>query len=326
MLSAVLALIVAGWIVRDVQIVGDPLRLLRYWAGLGGIRPGISPGDFPATGQSEAVLLVVYLLVVAAALRSPVAASALVTTGIVTVVLRLPGLWTLGSSWMEGRYADGLRTRAMICTFVALAAGLALIVTGAAGRRPVEGRFEQRPGRPGRGASATAFLALSAAGAVLAAWEVRRFIAVPPSAYRDWLLGGWATPVALTVAPPGWGNVTLAVLCLVVAFTALFHAVHARPLGMIAAGLLLGTGGLGVDRFVHHGELLRFGEMGAETQLMVVSSFLLAFAGAAGLTALAGRGAEEEGQGYAAGPGGYGCPPQGGGFGPPPPSSPPPNW
>lgn len=346
-LSAVLAAIVAGWIVRDLRAVGAPLDLPRYWAGFGSVRL-----DTPATtAQGEVVLLVVYILVVAAALRSPVAASALVVTGMVTVVLRLPGLWTVGASWMEGQYADGLRTRAMICTFVALAAGIALIITGAAGRRPVDGYSEQRPSRPGPGASVTAFLVLGASGAVLVAWEVRQFITFPSSAYPDWFIGGQDVPVELTVAPPGWGNATLAVLCLVVAFTALFHAVHARPLGMIAAGFLLSAGSLGIARFVHHDVLGMFGDLGVEAQLLVASSFLLAFAGATGLISLARRGFEDApdgedygpgygqypGQGHGPGPGGgygypqgpapgYGYPPRGGGFGPPPPSSPPPNW
>ncbi|MEU1483062.1 hypothetical protein [Streptomyces sp. NPDC005752] len=45
------------------------------------------------------MLLVVHVLALIAALRSPVAASALVATGLVTLVLRLPGVWTIGSPW-----------------------------------------------------------------------------------------------------------------------------------------------------------------------------------------------------------------------------------
>ncbi|MER5898265.1 hypothetical protein [Streptomyces sp. NPDC001876] len=358
-LCAVLGVMVASWIVRDVRAAGDPLDLLRYWAGYADARPE----SLPATAQSDIVLLAVYILATSAALRSSVAASALVATGVVTLALRLPGVWTTGASWMDGRYSDELRTRALLGTFVALAAGLALVVTGAAGRRASSDFYEPGPTRPGQGAAVVSFLVLGASGAVLIAWEIRQFVTLPSAVYPDWFIGGDAVRVELTSAPPGWSNVALAVLCLVVAFTALFHAVHARPLGMIAAAFLLLSGGLGIARAVHHEMLDRFGDLGTEYQLIVLTSFFLALAGAAGLIALSRRGFEDAdgdsrgydsygaggygpppggGYGYPQGPGrgpapGYGYPqaqppgqgpgygpPPGGGFGPPPPASPPP--
>ncbi|MEK8144769.1 hypothetical protein NKH18_33540 [Streptomyces sp. M10(2022)] len=97
-MSAVLALIVAGWIVRDLGAVGEPLDLLRYWAGFVEVRLDVAP----ATSQGDLVLLVVHVLAAIAALRSPLAASALVATGVVTLVFRLPGLWIIGTSWTQG--------------------------------------------------------------------------------------------------------------------------------------------------------------------------------------------------------------------------------
>lgn len=142
-----------------------------------------------------------------------------------------------------------------------------------------------------------------------------------------------------------------------VAFTALFRAVHARPIGMIAAGFVLVAGGLGIARAVHHGMLDGFGVLETEPQLVVLTSFFLAFAGAAVLLALSRQGVEDaDGQGQGYGDHGYGYPPAGGygyppadtppyghppanqpgygypqpgppgQFGPPPPSSPPPGW
>ncbi|WP_405692660.1 hypothetical protein [Streptomyces sp. NBC_01185] len=302
-LSAVLAAMVLGWIVRDVRAAGEPQDLLRYWAGYTGSRP---EGQ-PATLQADAVLLVVYVCAFLAALRSSVAASTLVVTGIVTFALRLPGVWTIGGSWMDGRYGDELRTRALVGTFVALGAGLALIVTGAAGRRQPAGSHEPRPTRPGQGAGVVAFLVFGASGVVMIAWEIRQFVTLPSELYPDWFIGGRVILTGLTAAPPGWSSVALAVICLVVAWTALFRAVHARPLGMTAAGFLLVAGVCGIARAHHHRMVDHFGDLGAEQQLTVLTSVLFALAGATGLLALARRGFEDadgRDQEY----GGYGYP------------------
>ncbi|MFC5169372.1 hypothetical protein [Streptomyces mutomycini] len=360
-LCAVLAAVVAGWIVRDLRAVGDPLALLRYWAGY---MDGW-PRELPATLQSDPVLLVVYVIALIAALRSSVAASALVTTGLVTLLLRLPGVWTIGSSWMDGRFSDELRTRALVGTFVTLAAGLALVITGAAGRRQPEDSYEPRPTRPGRGAGVTAFLVLGASGAVMIAWEVRQLFTLPDQVYPGWFIGGEALTLGLTATPPGWSSVALGAVCLVVAWAALLRAVHSRPLGMTAAGFLLVAGGCGIARALHHGWLEHFGEVPTEQKFVILTSFLLACAGATALLVLARGGSENtegQGQGYggygypqggatgygyprggapgygypqggAPGQGypqggapGYGYPQSGGGGTPPPPASPPPGW
>ncbi|SCM09477.1 MULTISPECIES: hypothetical protein [unclassified Streptomyces] len=146
-LCAVLGIVVACWIVRDLRAMGDPVDLVRHWAGYADARPAAPP----VTTQTDAVLLVVYAAVLFTVARSPVAAAALVSTGVVTLALRLPSVWTVGASWTDGRYSDVLRTRALVGTFVVLAAALALIVTGAAGRRPPVDAYEPLPTRPGRG-------------------------------------------------------------------------------------------------------------------------------------------------------------------------------
>ncbi|MFJ8859896.1 hypothetical protein ACIRD8_15855 [Streptomyces sp. NPDC102451] len=351
-LCAVLAALVAAWIVRDLRAVGDPLDLVRYWAGY----TDEWPKTLPATLQADPVLLVVYVLALFASLRSSVAASTLVATGLVTLALRLPGVWTIGSSWMDGRFDDELRTRALIGTFVALAAGLALVVTGAAGRRRSEDAYEPRPTRPGRGAGVTAFLALGTSGAVVIGWEIRQLFTLPDAIYPAWFIGGKGLTLGLTATPPGWSSVALGVICLVVAWTALFRAVHSRPLGMIAAGFLLVSGGCGIARLLHNSWLEHFGEAPAEQQLVMLTPFLLAVSGAAALLVLARRGFEvtdRQDEGYGgyghpqtgtpgygypqAGTPGYGYPQSGGGPGygyphgggsgsPPPPASPPPGW
>ncbi|MER5633106.1 hypothetical protein [Streptomyces nitrosporeus] len=339
-LYAVLGAVVVCWIVRDVLAVDEPLELLRFWAGYADAHPGASP----ATTQTDAVLFAVLAVAGATVRHSTAAAATMVVTGVVAFVLRLPSVWSAGSSWMDGRYSDELRTRALVSAFVVLAAALALIVTGSAGRGQPADAYEPLPARPAQGAGVVAFLALGTAGAVSVAWEIRRLFVLPDAVYPDWFTGGDAIPVSLTGAPPGWNSVALSAACLVAAWTALFRAVHARPLGLTAGGFLLVSGALAIAQAAHHEVLEHFGELTLEYQLNVATSFLLALAGAAALLALAPRGAADDRQdpgygGYGYPPEGYGYPPAGpapghgypqpggtGGFGPPPgaPPAPPP--
>lgn len=343
-------MIVASWLVRDIR-AAEFEPLWRYWAGFYDARPRV----MPATSSMDVALLVVYVVAAVAALRSTVAAAVLVATGVITLVVRLPGLWNIGSRAMESSFADDLRTRAVISGFAGIAAGIALIITAGAGRRPPVDSYEQTPSRPGPGASVTAFLLLCAAGAVLIAWEVRQVVRYP-EIFPDWYLGGDRVPHGLIDPPAGWSAVALALLCLVAGVSALFHAVHARPFGLVAAALLLPSGALGVVRVVHYDLLDHFGSLPTETQLQLVSWLFEAFVAVVVLIALAPRGFADVpgpyGPGYGSGYGppdhgppgyapgqdagpypgqqppapGYGYP-QGGGFGPPPPpSQPPPGW
>lgn len=143
-LCGVLAVIVASWLVRDIRAVESD-ELWRYWAGFYGTRPHA----MPATTAMDVALFVVYVVAAVAALRSSVAAAVLVTTGVVTLAVRLPGLWNIGSRVMESSFSDDLRTRALICAFAGLAAGIALLITAGAGRRPC-GRFLRAAAHPAR--------------------------------------------------------------------------------------------------------------------------------------------------------------------------------
>ncbi|MEV0493206.1 hypothetical protein [Streptomyces atratus] len=96
-LCAVLAVTVAGWLVRDVRAVGDPGELWRYWAGYVDARPKVGP----ATSAIDVAMLVVYVVAAVAAVRSTVAAAALVATGVTTLAVRLPGLWNIGADGMD---------------------------------------------------------------------------------------------------------------------------------------------------------------------------------------------------------------------------------
>ncbi|MFJ4968645.1 hypothetical protein [Streptomyces sp. NPDC088755] len=340
-LCAVPALIAFGWIVRDLREAGGPVELWQHWAVYADFRTPLRP----ATSHTTALLLVGYVLAAVAALRSALAAPVLVATGLVTFALRLPATWTIGS-WTDGVYADELRTRALIGTFVALAAGLALIVTAAAGRHPVEDGREPRPGRPALGAAVITFLLLGATAVVFAAWEIRQPFVLPDELYPAWFTGGAPLSIPLTEAPPGWATAVLVALCLWAAFAALARAVHARPLGLLAGAFVLASGVLGIARIVHYELYERFTDLDVENQLHLVTWLFSFFAGLAVLAALALAGAERTPEG--GGPGGWAVPgpgsappgqgsphpratapgpPQGGGFAPPPPpASPPPGW
>ncbi|MFF5333018.1 hypothetical protein [Streptomyces sp. NPDC013181] len=343
-LSAVLAVMVACWLIRDVR-AADFGQVWRYWAGFH--ESGL--WVLPTTSAMDVVLFVVYVAVAVAALRTTVAGPALIAAGAVTLAVRLPGLWTIDNRLMESGYSDDLRSRALICAFVALAAGAAMIITAGAGRRPPADSYEPLPTRPGPGAGVVAFLALGAAGAVLIAWEIRQMVRYP-ELFPEWFTGGDRIGQQLTGAPPGWGAVTLALLCLFCAIGAVARATHARPFGLIAAALLLPGAVIGVARIVHYEMFDHFDALPGEMQLTLLSWMFQGFAAVAALIALAvpggaaapgpDRGPWGGGPGWGpAGPApaappypapqppGYGYPQGDGGFGPPPPpSQPPPGW
>ncbi|MFJ4911248.1 hypothetical protein [Streptomyces sp. NPDC088726] len=302
-LCGVLAVIVASWLVRDVRAV-EFGQLLRYWAGF----TDVQPPALPTTTAEDAVLLVVYVVATVAALRSAVAATVLVAVGVVTIAVRLPGLWSIGSRVMESAYSDDLRTRALISAFAALAAGLALLITAGAGRRPPDGAYERLPTRPGHGASVTAFLLLCAAGAVLVGWEIRQVVKYP-EVFPHWYVGGDRLMHGLTDPPVGWASVLTALFCLFAGVSALSHAVHSRPFGLVAAGLLLPGGVSGVALAVHYELFDDFGSLPTEAQLKLTSWFFEAFVAVMVLIALAPRGFADVPGPFAPGYGsGYGEP------------------
>ncbi|WP_424861921.1 hypothetical protein [Streptomyces sp. MMS24-I29] len=362
-LCALLALIVAGWIVRDLGAVDGPGHLLRYWTGYEDARLP----EVPTTSIDDLVLFVMYLVVALTVMRVSVAASALVATGVLTLALRLPGLWNIGTSPMDGMYSDELRTRALVCAFVVIAVAVALIITAGAGRRPPADFSEQVPIRPGQGAGVLTFLLLGASAATIAAWQIRTVVRFP-EIFSDWYLGGEQASHGLIDPPLGWAGAVNALLCLFAGGSALGRAAYARPFGLIAAGLLLPGAAGALIRSLDQGVLGHFGELPTESQLLVLSWTFEAIAALVVLIALAVRGPAghlaqpyqgydpgyEQGYGYGPVPGpgtgpgpvpgqGYGYPGSGPSpFGappppdrpppfpphqpPPPPSQPPPGW
>ncbi|MGC5361094.1 hypothetical protein ACPXCE_05290 [Streptomyces sp. DT24] len=273
-LCGVLAVLTGAWVARDLGAADGPGGLWRSWSG----DYAAQPTFVPTTSSLDVVLLVAYLVVALTAWRSPVAASALVGAGALTLVVRLPGLWTIGASWAEDRATDQLRTRALGCACVALAIGAALVVTVLAGRRAPRDAYEPLPTRAGPGASAVAYPLLGLAGAVGIAWEIRQ-ATLTPEAYPDWLIGGRRVHQPLIDAPAGWTGVTIALLCLVAAVSGLVRAGHARPLALFASGLVLNAGLLGITRIVRYDLLDHFSDFRTEAQLTVATWLFEAGAG-----------------------------------------------
>ncbi|MFI9581371.1 hypothetical protein ACIHCQ_05905 [Streptomyces sp. NPDC052236] len=332
-LCAVLALVVGAWIVRDLTTAAAPLDLWRHWTG--------SRGDASAapltTTLEDLALLAVYVTVAVASLRSAVASAALVAAGVITLAVRLPGLWVLSTSWMDLRATEALRTRALYCAFVALALGIGLLITAAAGRRPPEASYapydpyaaprapyDPTPTRPGQGVSVLAFLLLGAAGGVLAAWEIHTAAEYGGSLYADRITGSESLLLPLLGTPPGWLAAVLVALTLTAAVGALFHAVFSRPLGLAVAVFLVAEGGRGLATAIRYDLLTTVGDLPVREQLLVSTWLFELGAGAVLLLALARRGVSgEPAMGTAGGGAGGGA----GGFGaPPPPSSRPPGW
>ncbi|MFE9695465.1 hypothetical protein [Streptomyces sp. NPDC006270] len=282
-LSAVLALLAFAWLVRDVRAAEGPGPVWEYWAGTA----DLWKTPKPTTSATSLVLLAAYAVAAVAALRSAAAAQVLAVTGLVTLALRLPGVWVIA----DAPAPDDLRGRALLTTYAALAAGLALVVVGAAGRRPLpEGAA--RPAGPGRGAGVTAFLLLGFQAAVFVAWEIRQVFVHRSELYPAWFTGGMPLNLPLLEAPPGWVNGVLVLAFVAAAVGAVSGAAHARPLGLIAGGFVLSSGVLGVARFVHHEMYERFADLGIEQQLNLLSFVSSLLMGPVVIAVLARKGVE----------------------------------
>ncbi|MEU1076386.1 hypothetical protein ABZ404_27610 [Streptomyces sp. NPDC005878] len=341
-LCALLALITAAWLARDIHAARSLPDLWRFWSGTsrGGSRTPLT------TGILDPVLLLVYAVAAAVVPRAPSAAAVLSCVGAVTALLRVSSLWVLHhDDWTDSTALHDLHRRALLSTFAALAGGLALVITAAAGRRSGPAPGPGPRGRPGPGAATTALLVLGAAGLVMVAWEIYWAVQLPGEEYRSRFAGA---RLPLLWLPGGWVAVVLAVIALAAAAGGPSRAPYVRPLGLITAAVLVAAGASGVALAARFELLDRFGDLDTAPQLQIVTWFFQLVAGLLLVPVLARRGPEDP-AGTPGAPWAPGYPPyspyspqspqgphdaHGGGFGPPPPgfgpppppSSPPPGW
>ncbi|MFG2111744.1 hypothetical protein ACGFRB_03745 [Streptomyces sp. NPDC048718] len=128
-LCAALAFLVVVRPLRDLAVLGPTAEPLRQWLGEGG-----SPGrGVAATSLVDPLLLVACTVTAVIAPRSRFAGPAF--TGLITLALRLPGLWIADAD-------------ALVTTLLTLALATGLVLTAIAGRGP-DGTGAPRPG-PGR--------------------------------------------------------------------------------------------------------------------------------------------------------------------------------
>ncbi|MFD9796462.1 hypothetical protein ACFWXK_36520 [Streptomyces sp. NPDC059070] len=333
LLCVFLALLTAAWIARDIHAADGLADLWWFWTGAPKHR-----GSAPlTTGFADLVLLLVYAVAAVVVPRSPVAAAVLVCVGAVTAALRVSSLWVLHDHWTDSTALHDLHRRAVLSTFAALAAGLALVITAAAGRGPRDAGAPPGPVRPGAGAGIAACVLLGAAAAVAVAWEVYWADRLPGAVYRRRFSGDG---LPLLWLPAGWTTAVVAVVALTAAGGGAARAVFARPLGLIGAAFFTASGLTGLTLAVRFELFDHYGDLSTSDQLTVVTWIFQLAAGLALLPVLARRGpvdpADAAGTGLPPGqwppyppqdghPGGFGPPPPG--FGPPPPpSSPPPGW
>lgn len=351
-----LALLTAGWIIRDLTIAQHGADV--WWTWLGEAR---RPREFTAwaTSALDPLLtlgaLAVAIATVRTAVLSSVAAGALLSLAAATALLRLPLVWMLGAGWLQG-LDSGLTARARLTALTQLALAVTLIVVVVAGRRRggradrharhavrglpqgassaygvvhavPSGAGPERPGRPHKGAAVTAGVLLGAAGLAVAGWEFHWQQRLGGDVYRKGLLGDASVFRALLQPPVHWQAAALALLALGAAAAVLRRAPWARPAAMTAAALLLVHGAVALVFAVRTGEFGRLGALPAWARLEVGTAAFVVAAALAALIAAARPGAPDASHptdgvlAYGSAPG-EARPPHA----PPPPSRLPPGW
>ncbi|MBC3990938.1 hypothetical protein H8N00_19060 [Streptomyces sp. AC563] len=296
---AVFAAISLAWIIRDLSEVDEASTVWWYWVGLG---TSPSSGGLVTSSYYDLVLLVLYVATGLIVQRSAIAGSALVTVAVTTIALRLPSLWNLHADWMDGM-PGGIATRAQLTCWSAVLVSAAVLLAVVAARNTARQRppaiDQQRYGAapparlaaPTPGGAGAAFAVLGGIGLVLIGWQIYYAQDRGWEAYKRQLTG---ERYLLTVLgqPTGWVGWFVALLAVVAGALALRRAPYVRPLGLIAALLVIAYS-VGDLSIIFKLEVLDIMDKLATNQkLYVWSSFAQVAAGLVALLALAPRGPE----------------------------------
>lgn len=297
-LLAALAALDLAWIVRDFEKAANVTDAWWMWSGLiFRAQDGIWASSFV-----EPTLLILNTVCAVTAAVSSAAGGILVSTGALTILLRVPTLWNLNASWVQGGVSDGLRIKVLVSAIAMLVLGAALIVLAAAGRRGVpaasgstrSGR-DERPARPTPARGVAAGLLLAAVAAVLVSWEIHSATQQGWGLYSRHFTGDRSLATLLAV-PESWYGCALALVSLCASFAALTRAPYSRPLGMTVSGPLLGLGLFHLSFAAKSGLLSGFGELATRDQLWLATAVFEILAALGILLALATRDGDTAGR------------------------------
>ncbi|MFT2019128.1 hypothetical protein ACMA1D_25285 [Streptomyces sp. 796.1] len=323
---AMFAAVSLAWIIRDLSKIEDGGSLWWHWSGVEG------PTFLAGSAYHDLLLLVLYVAVGAAALRSAVAGSALVAVAVATIGLRLPSLWYLRSGIMD-YLPDGTVTLAQLTCWAAVLASVVLVAAVFAGRTGGPAAAGPTP----LGVMAALLLLVGAGGSMIG-WQFYVLHKVKWQEYEE-MLTGYRYHLALLDLPPAWEVWFVALLAVVAGCAALRRAPSVRPLGLIAAFLVFGIAVFDVVLYLKLDYFAEWGDLPTAGKVNLLLTVAEAVAGLLAFLALAPRGPEAFGSappgaapgggaiaGWGppgpSGPGGGAGPAGSGGFGPPPGAAP----
>ncbi|WP_070011126.1 hypothetical protein [Streptomyces abyssalis] len=297
-LLAGLAVLDLAWIVRDFSKATDVTDAWWMWSGLiFRAQDGIWASSFV-----EPTLLVLYTVCTVTVVVSSAARGILVSTGVLTILLRVPTLWNLNASWVQSGVSDGLRLKVLFSAIAMLVIAAAVIVLAVAGRRgvppgsPGTGTTrDEAPARPTRAGGVAACVLLTLVAAVLVSWEIHSATEQGWELYSQHFTGDRALATLLAV-PESWYGSALALVSLYAAGAALTRAPHSRPLGMTVSGPLLGLGLFRLSFAAKSGLLGGFGQLAARDQLWLCTAVFEILAALGVLLALAARHGDADGR------------------------------
>ncbi|MFD4989719.1 hypothetical protein ACFWMQ_05650 [Streptomyces sp. NPDC058372] len=287
--SAVLAAVTLGWIVRDLARGSGPDDLWWQWAGWPG-RYGLQ--EVAYTAGQDVLLLLVYAVVAVKVMRSASAAVMLAATGALTVALRLPAVVALVGEPEGVELFGGPTPGALLTTAGSVLGGAALIVVAAAGRRAAGPGEAAVP--PGRGAAGWSGVLLLVSGATMLAWPAYTVVDHGWERYAAMYLDTGSAPRSALLGGVGWQTAAVAGLALAGAAVCFRRGRGARTLGLSAAVQIGGAQVFVLSAYLQGQVYVQFRHLDTHTQLMLVTPPVLCALAAVVLALLLPRPAAAE--------------------------------